>query len=177
MYEKFNTYMKKTITFIFVFTVMAYYCQAQKNLNENPVFFELAQLNIHYPINAIKNSLYGRIYAKFVVDKIGKVNYKEVIYPEITPEYERAVGFIREIKRGLSKLPILGLGYEGEYIVPIAFIFNNHRDYPELAYPKNRLPNSFDTKNMNFLHELKINGRSDAYPYIISPLSKQIDEQ
>lgn len=170
--------MKKTTAFFFILTLLTYYCHAQKKLNDNPVFFELAQRNIHYPIIAIKLSLYGRIYTKFAVNKIGKISNIEVIYPLISPEYEKKIGFIQEIKRGLSKLPILGLGYEGEYIVPVAFIFNNHNDHPELAYPTNRLPNSFDTEDMIFLDELKIHGRSDIYPTIISAFfSVQIDEQ
>jgi hypothetical protein len=70
------------------------------------------------------------------------------------------------------------LGYEGDYIVPIAFIYANQNDYPNLAYPKNRLPNSFNTENRVFLDELKINGKSDDFPFIKSaPLSVQIDEQ
>jgi hypothetical protein len=170
--------MKKVITSTIILLVNSFCCNAQKSLNENPLFFKLAERNIHYPINAIRHSLYGRIYTKFTVDKIGKIKNIDAIYPEITPEYEKAIGFMKEIKSGLSKIPLLGLGYEGEYIFPIAFIYANHNDYPDLAYPKNRLPNSFDTENRIFLHELKVTGKSDTYPSIITaPVSKQIDEQ
>jgi hypothetical protein len=170
--------MKKYIAFILTLIGMAYHCEAQKDLNENPVFYELAQRNIEYPINAIKGSLYGRVYTKFTVDRIGKISNIEVIHPVMTIEYERAIGFTRDIKRGLSKLPLLGLGYEGTYILPIAFIFFNTKDHHETSYPTNRLPASFDTKDMIFLNELKVMGRSDTYPSINSAVfSKQIDEQ
>jgi hypothetical protein len=170
--------MKKSLALIFFFTTIIYSGKAQKNLNENPVFSELAQRNIQYPINAIKNSLYGRIYTKFTVDKIGKISNVEVVHPTMTSEYEKALGFQRDIKRGLSKLPLLGIGYEGEYILPIAFIYFNHKDHHETSYPTNRLPNSYDATNITFLNELKIMGRSDTYPSLNSAiLSKQIDEQ
>lgn len=170
--------MKKIITSTVIFLIISFHCNAQKSLNENPLFFKLAERNVNYPINAIRRSLYGRIYTKFEVDKIGKIKNIDAIYPEITPEYEKAIGFMKEIKSGLSKIPLLGLGYEGEYILPIAFIFTNHREDPETAYPKNRLPNGFDIENRIFLHELKITAKSGEFPSIISaPKSVQIDEQ
>ncbi len=170
--------MKKIITSAITFLVISFYCKAQKNLNENPLFFKLAERHIHYPINAIKVSLYGRIYTKFTVNKIGKIENIEVFFPVMKPEYDKLIGFTKSIKSGLSKIPLLGIGYDGEYIVPIAFIFTNHRDSPEIAYPKNRLPNDFDTEHRKFLHELKITAKSDDYPSIISaPQSIQIDEQ
>ncbi len=170
--------MKKVIFSTLISIAISLCCKAQKNLNENPVFFKLAERNIQYPISAIRSSLYGRIYTTFTVDKIGKIKNINVVYPVITPAYERKAGFVRGITSGLSKLPLLGLGYEADYIVPIAFIYANQNDYPNLAYPKNRLPNSFNTENRIFLDELKINGKSDDFPSIKSaPLSVQIDEQ
>ena len=170
--------MKKFFNSTIIFIIVSFNGNAQKNLNENPVFFRLAERNIQYPTNAIRSSLYGRIYTTFTVDKIAKIKNINAAYPVISPSFERTIGFIRAITSGLSKLPLLGLGYEGDYIVPIAFIYANQNDYPNLAYPKNRLPDSFNTENRVFLDELKINGKSDDFPSIKSaPLSVQIDEQ
>jgi hypothetical protein len=170
--------MKKILISTVIFISISFYCDAQKSLNENTLFFKLAERNIDYPINAIKVSLYGRIYTKFTVDKIGKIKNIDVFFPVITPEYEKSIGFVKSIRSGLSKIPLLGINYEGEYILPIAFIFTNHKDDPVIAYPKNRLPNGFDTENRIFLHELKITAKSDEFPSIRSAQkSVQIDEQ
>ena len=100
-------------------------CQAQKDLDKNPVFTELVKQTINYPRNAILSSLYGRIYAKFTVNRIGKIENIGLFYPLMTPRFEQNLNFEGYIRKGLKKIPLLGLGYEGEYILPVAFIFTN----------------------------------------------------
>jgi hypothetical protein len=161
--------------------VISLQCHAQKNLNENPVFRGFAQRNIEYPPEAIRYSLYGRIYATFVVDTIGRIDSVKILYPAMSPKYEKNIGFGHWIKQGLQKTPLLGLGYKGEYMVPIAFVYTNYDRHPLIAYPNNRLPVSFDINNLVLLDEIQICGKSDLYPAMRrfsrqAPFSKQIDE-
>ncbi len=136
---------------------------AQKDLDRNPVFFELAKKSIEYPRTGISSSMYGRIYAKFTVSKSGKIEDIEVFYPKMNPDFEKSVGFGASIKQGLKKLPLLGLGYAGEYVLPIAFVFTNYSETPKLHYPTNVLPEFIKTDNMTILTEIKIAGKSNRY--------------
>ena len=138
-------------------------CFAQKDLDRNLVFFELAKKNIDYPRTAILSSLYGRIYAKFNVSEKGKIEEIEIFYPKMTTQFENSVGFGANIKKGLKKLPLLGLGYEGTYILPIAFVFTNFSESPQVHYPSNSLPDFIETNNMTILTEIKVFGKSNRY--------------
>lgn len=138
-------------------------CFAQKDLDRNLVFFELAKKNIDYPRTAILSSLYGRVYAKFNVTEKGKIENIETFYPKMTPNFENSVGFGANIKKGLKKLPLLGLGYEGTYILPIAFVFTNFSESPQVHYPTNNLPDFIETNNMTLLTEIKVFGKSNRY--------------
>ncbi len=147
---------------------------AQKDLDRNRVFFELAKKSIEYPRTGISSSMYGRIYAKFTVSKSGKVENIEVFYPKMNPDFEKSVGFGASIKRGLKKLPLLGLGYAGEYVLPIAFVFTNYSETPKLHYPSNVLPEFIKTDNMTILTEIKITGKSNSHTPESTPPSQQI---
>ncbi len=136
---------------------------AQKDLDRNPVFFELVKKSIDYPRTAILSSMYGRIFAKFSVNRNGKIEEIEVFYPKMTPKFENSVGFGANIKKGLMKLPLLGLGYEGEYILPVAFIYTNYSESPQQHFPTNILPDFLETKNMTVLTEIKVFGKCNRY--------------
>lgn len=138
-------------------------CLAQKDLDRNPVFFELAKKSIDYPRTAILSSLYGRVYAKFNVNHKGKIEAIEVFYPKMTANFENSVGFGASIKKGLKKLPLLGLGYEGVYILPIAFVFTNYSESSQAHYPSNSLPDFIETNDMTVLTEIKVFGKSNRY--------------
>lgn len=138
-------------------------CFAQKDLDRNPVFFELAKKSIDYPRTAILSSMYGRVFAKFNVNHNGKIEAIEVFYPKMTLNFESKVGFGASIKKGLKKLPLLGLGYEGTYILPIAFVFTNFSESPQVHYPTNNLPDFIETNNMTVLTEIKVFGKSNRY--------------
>lgn len=43
----------------------------------------------------------------------------------MTPKFENSVEFGANIKKGLMKLLLWGLGIEAKYILPIAFVFTN----------------------------------------------------
>ena len=136
---------------------------AQKDLDRNLVFFELAKKNIDYPRTAILSSMYGRIYAQFSVNRNGKIGDIQVFYPKMTPSFENNVGFGASIRKGLKKLPLLGLGYEGNYILPIAFVFTNYGESPQPLQPTNILPEFIETNNMTILTEIKVYGNSRRY--------------
>ena len=146
----------------------------QKDLDRNRVFFELAKKSIKYPRTGISSSMYGRIYAKFTVSKSGKVENIEVFYPRMNPDFEKSVGFGASIKQGLTKLPLLGLGYGGAYVLPVVFVFTNYSETPQLHYPSNVLPEFIKTDNMTILTEIKIAGKSNRYTPEATPPSQQI---
>jgi hypothetical protein len=138
-------------------------CFAQKDLDRNLVFFELAKKNIDYPRTAILSSMYGRFFAKFNVNHIGEIENIDVFYPKMTLNFESKVGFGASIKKGLKELPLLGLGYEGTYILPVAFVFTNYSESSQPLYPTNSLPEFIETNNMTVLTEIKVFGKSNRY--------------
>lgn len=173
--------MKKIIFHFTLFLLIALNSNAQKILNENLVFRKLIVRNIVYPKKARYRSLYGRIYAKFMIDKIGKIDSVKIIYPIIPPKYENVSGFVEEITKGFKKLPLLGFGYDGEYILPVSFVFKNYNDSPLMAYPKNSLPTYFELNGIVLLNEIQIFGDSEPSPLNTgvrnAPPSKQIIDE
>jgi hypothetical protein len=150
--------------FIFCFSILiSPTCFAQKDLDRNPIFFELAKKSIDYPRTATLSSLYGRVFAKFSVNQKGKIENIEVFYPKMTLNFESKVGFGANIKKGLKQLPLLGLGYEGTYILPVAFVFTNYGESSQPLYPTNTLPEFIETNNMTVLTEIKVFGKSNRY--------------
>lgn len=161
MYLTFTTPLRSILLCLgILFSIISF---GQKDLDRNPVFFELAKKSIDYPRTAILSSMYGRIFAQFSVNQNGKIGDIQVFYPKMTPNFENSVGFGASIKKGLKRLPLLGLGYEGTYILPIAFVFTNFSESSELLYPTNTLPDFIKTNNMTILTEIKIFGKSNRY--------------
>lgn len=136
---------------------------AQKDLDRNLVFFELAKKSIVYPRTAISSRMYGRIFTQFKVNRVGKIEDIQVFYPKMTQNFENSVGFGASIRKGLKRLPLLGLGYEGTYILPIAFVFTNYGESPQPLQPTNILPEFIETNNMTILTEIKVHGDSRRY--------------
>jgi Gram-negative bacterial TonB protein C-terminal len=171
--------MKKYLVYLIIFISLK--CNAQKNLNENLVFRKLIERNIMYPKKARYRSLYGRVYAKFIIDKMGKIDSVKIIYPIIPPKYENRTGFVEEITKGFKKLPLLGFGYDGKYILPVAFVFKNYNDSPVVAYPKNSLPSYYELNEIVLLDEIQVFGDSEPYPLNTgvrnAPPSKQIIDE
>ncbi|AFK04038.1 hypothetical protein Emtol_2905 [Emticicia oligotrophica DSM 17448] len=154
--------MKATLaSFLCIFITTQTY--AQKDLDRNLVFFELAKKTIEYPKVATLSSIYGRIFTKFSVTKAGKIEGVEIFYPKMANHVEKSIGFEASIKRGLKKLPLLGLGYEGTYILPIAFVFENLSENPSMKYPDNQLPEFINTESMTVLTEIQIFSSSNRY--------------
>jgi hypothetical protein len=84
----------------------------------------------------------------------------------MTKSFENSVGFGASIKKGLGKLPLTGLGYEGTYILPIAFVFTNYGESPQPLQPTNILPEFIETNNITILTEIKlhVHGRRYSIP-------------
>ena len=161
MYLAFAPSLKRSLLcFGLLFSINSF---AQKDLDRNLVFFELAKKSIDYPRTAILSSMYGRIFAQFSVNRNGKIGDIQVFYPKMTPSFENSVGFGASIRKGLKRLPLLGLGYEGTYILPIAFVFTNFSESSEPLLPTNTLPDFIKTNNMTILTEIKVFGKSNRY--------------
>ncbi len=92
---------------------------------DDPVFYVSAANNIQYPVGAIRNSIYGRIFASFEIDSAGTVRNVNVIYPLMDKKAGKILGFEEEIKAGLSKMPRLRTKDQGKYILPVAFAYTN----------------------------------------------------
>lgn len=161
MYSTLATLLKNSfLCFSIFFSISSF---AQKDLDKNLVFFELAKKSIDYPRTAILSSMYGRIFAQFRVNRVGKIEDIQVFYPKMTPSFENSVGFGASIRKGLKRLPLLGLGYEGTYILPVAFIFTNYSESSQPLHPTNTLPEFIETNNMTILTEIKVFGKSNRY--------------
>ncbi len=158
--------MKKSFQYFYpliVTILISTNCIAQKDLDRNLFFSELAKKSIDYPRKATLSRMYGRIFAKFSVNRNGKIEDIQVFYPKMAPSFESTVGFGASIKKGLGKLPLLGIGYEGTYILPIAFVFTNYGESPQPLQPTNVLPEFIETNNMTILTEIKVHGNSRRY--------------
>lgn len=173
--------VKHIISFTAVILLSGSICFSQKKLDSNPVFFELVSRTLRYPAGAVNHSLYGRIYVKFEVDDIGMIEDIQIVHPAMSKKFDKRIGFERNIKECLGKLPLLGLGYQGRYLLPIAYIYTNYGKKPTVSLPTNTLPSFIDVDNLSLLHEVEVKGFSSTnYHYNLlpdaSPPSKQIVE-
>lgn len=172
--------MKKTLvlSLLLISTMLnEAFSQGLATLND-PIISAAASNNIHYPIGAIRNSVYGRIYASFEIDSAGYVRNVNVIYPIMNPKTMGILGFEHEIKAGLAKTPRLRNRNQGKYILPIAFVYTNVY-YSSNDYPTNKLPQEYYSREYQILNEVQITARSDQYRSIrqysnIPPPSRQI---
>ncbi|AXE20624.1 hypothetical protein DR864_24240 [Runella rosea] len=172
--------MKKILVFsLLLVSTMLYkaFSQGLATLND-PIIAASASNNIRYPIGAIRNSVYGRIYASFDIDSAGYVRNINVIYPIMNKKSMGILGFEHEIKTGLSKTPRLRNRNQGKYILPIAFVYNNIY-YNSNDYPTNKLPKEYYSREYQILNEVQITARSDQHRSIrqysnIPPPSRQI---
>ncbi|MFN8348554.1 MAG: hypothetical protein U0X91_26365 [Spirosomataceae bacterium] len=153
------------------------FSQGLATLND-PIISAAASTNIHYPVGAIRNSVYGRFYASFDIDSLGYIRNIKVIYPIVNKRITRLLGFEHEIKAGLSKTPRLRNRNQGKYILPIAFAYTNVQ-YNINHYPTNMLPEEYYSNEYQVLNEVQITARSDQYRSIrqysnIPPPGRQI---
>lgn len=146
---------------------------------DDPVFYVLAANNIQYPVGAIRNSIYGRIFTSFEIDSAGIVRNVNVIYPLMDKKAGKILGFEAEIKAGLSKMPRLRTKDQGKYILPIAFAYTNVYHSTSTDYPTNRIPQEALPEGHQLLNEVQVTARSDRYRSLrnfsnIPPPSRQI---
>ena len=131
-------------------------------LDEDPVFTTTITQHIHYPVMAIRGSVYGRFYAKFSIDSAGRIQNVIVLYPKISPKYTKWLGFEYEIINGLKRLPQLTPRYQGSYLLPIAFVYINYSEDSRPRVPTNTLPEKYSDNSL-LLNEVRIVGRSNMY--------------
>ena len=147
-------------------------------LDEDPVFTTTLARHIHYPVTAVRGSVYGRFYVKFSIDSIGNLQNIAVVYPKISPRHTRRLGFEQAIRNGLQQLPQLPPRYRGNYILPIAFVYINFNEANRPLIPTNTLPEKYLNDDF-LLNEVRIVGQSHMYRNVrtfseIAPASRQV---
>lgn len=147
-------------------------------LDKDPVFTTTLARHIHYPVTAVRGSVYGRFYVKFSIDSVGSIQNIAVLYPKISPRQTQRLGFEYEMLNGLKQLPHLSPHYEGNYILPIAFVYTNYNEANRPLIPTNTLPEKY-LNNGFLLDEVRIDGQSHMYRNIrteseIAPTSQQV---
>ncbi|GAB3642481.1 hypothetical protein GCM10027423_31170 [Spirosoma arcticum] len=147
-------------------------------LDEDPVFTATLAHHIHYPVTAIRGSVYGRFYVKFSIDSTGGIQNIAVLYPKINAKYAERLGFDYELINGLKQVPQLTARYKGSYILPVAFVYINYSEDSKPLVPTNTLPEKY-VDNSLVLNEVRIVGRSNMYNSVrpvsrIAPASRQV---
>jgi len=94
--------------------------QSLSNLDQDPVFTAVLVKQIAYPPQALEAKVYTRsiIYTHFRIDSLGHIQEIMTINPS-----QIDYGFDKQIKQALHHLPPLKPAYQGEYILPIRFVF------------------------------------------------------
>lgn len=147
-------------------------------LDEDPLFKATLIRHIHYPVTAVRGSVYGRFYVKFFINSTGSMQNITVLYPKISPKYAKSLGFEYEIINGFHHVPQLSPRYEGSYILPIAFVYTNYSEDSKPLVPTNTLPETYLDDSL-ILNEIRVDGSSNMYRTIrpfsgVAPASRQM---
>ena len=113
------------------------------------------------------------------MDKKGQIKNIQTVCPTISKDFEQKSGFETAIRKALNDLPSLGLGYQGQYLLPISFVYTNYGKIPMISFPTNGLPEFIDVNGLIPLREIEVKEYSSTiYEYSllpkIAPPSKQI---
>jgi hypothetical protein len=94
--------------------------QSLHNLDQDPVFVTVLAKQIVYPLQAVEAKVYTRsiIYTHFRIDSVGHIRDIVTLNPS-----QIDYGFDKQIKQALHHLPPLKPAYQGEYVLPIRFVF------------------------------------------------------
>lgn len=94
--------------------------QSLSNLDQDLVFNTVVSKQIVYPSRAVEAKVYTRsvIYTHFRIDSLGHVQDVMTLNPSPI-DY----GFDQQIKYGLNHLPPLKPSYQGDYILPVRFVY------------------------------------------------------
>ncbi|GAB3893072.1 hypothetical protein [Spirosoma agri] len=104
-------------------------------LNHNPLFIQSLQDKIIYPNWAGSQGVYGRVYAGFDIDSLGKVKNVALLSPN-----NAGFGLAQGVLKALDKLPVLDPAYKGTYVLPVAFTYTNSLEKAGTHVPINQLP-------------------------------------
>lgn len=172
--------IKSVILFLLLYSLTVPSASSQEGgAIDDPVFYVSAANNIQYPVGAIQNSIYGRIFASLEIDSVGTVRNVHIIHPLMDKKTRKLLGFEEEIKAGLSKMPRLRTKNQGKYILPVAFAYTNVYHSSSTDYPTNRIPQEVMPEGHLLMKEVQITARSDRYRSLrnfsnIPPPSRQI---
>ncbi|WP_461146346.1 hypothetical protein [Spirosoma pulveris] len=169
--------MKLLYSILVIFLLTGPLAKAQVTgyaLDEDPVFTATIAAHLHYPVTAIRGSVYGRFYVKFAIDSIGSLQNIAVLYPQISPKIAKSLGFEYELINSLKQIPRLTSRYKGSYILPVAFVYINYSEDSKPRVPTNTLPEKY-IDNSLILNEVRVVGSSDMYRSV-RPLSGKAPE-
>ncbi|QHV99849.1 hypothetical protein [Spirosoma endbachense] len=115
-------------------SLMAVARTATYPLSQNPLFNQLLHSKISYPNWVGNQGIYGRVYAGFEIDSLGKVSRVAILSPD-----NAGFGFAQLVQNALEKLPNLDPTYIGNYVLPVTFTFTNSYEQAGPHIPINRL--------------------------------------
>ncbi len=109
-----------------------------RNLPKDEAFKAMFRNRITYPAGAGYQGIYGRVYAGFDVDSLGKVRNVVILSPDNV-----GFGFIEAVKKMLERLSDVNPTFRGHYALPIAFTYTNSNDKTGTHWPLNRLADNY----------------------------------
>lgn len=93
--------------------------------------------NMVYPVEAIKDSLQGKVYVSFVVSKTGKIENVEIsrgIHPLLDKEAIRVISLMPDWKPGVQyypgKIGAQKMAFTFRYTIPVNFKLSDVKDNP-----------------------------------------------
>lgn len=117
-------------------------------IDQDPVFVSVLTRQIAYPLKAASGA-YARIYAGFSIDQKGHVQNVTILNPA-----KIGYGFEEEVTQGLKRLPLLNPRYEGDYVLPVLFVYVNYERQANETIPDGTVPTWYFT-NRTLLTEIR----------------------
>lgn len=121
---------------------------APVRVDQDPVFVSVLARQIVYPLKAAPGA-YARIYAGFSIDAKGRVGKVTILNP-----VKIGYGFEEEVTLGLKRLPVMNPRYEGDYVLPVRFVYVNYADHAKETIPDGTVPDWYFA-NRILLSELR----------------------
>ena len=121
-----------------------------RNLPKDEAFKAVFRDKITFPARAGYQGIYGRVYAGFDVDSLGKIGNVVILSPD-----NAGFGFVEEVKKSLETVPDINPALRGQYALPVAFTYTNSSEKTGAHMPVNKLADSH-LKNRTLLNEVTV---------------------
>ena len=109
--------------------------EKMRYLPRDEAFKEKLTGQIAYPAKAGFQGIYGRVYAGFDVDSLGRIRNITVLSPE-----NSGFSFTDEVKKSLETMSAVSPALRGHYALPVTFTYTNSKEHSGLHAPVNQLP-------------------------------------